>query len=222
MSTDFPADMAAAWLHDRLANQLRHRRERFLVDYSAADKPAMVLQVMPTAATQVDVRSDALAKVLRREGAQPDVAWWRQFASSSRAVPVFDGVAMNVNGGSGGWATELHTDGHLIAGVWEFPGNEQRSMMGEFYEQVFVDFAGLAQSVYEVAAVTGRGAVTCSLLQANQLALAKRNGNAGAPAPKRETLEWPLAELSSPADLGAAMEQMRARFCRAYGYFSFE
>lgn len=37
MSNDFSADMAAAWLHDRLAEQLRARRDRFLVDYSLAD-----------------------------------------------------------------------------------------------------------------------------------------------------------------------------------------
>jgi hypothetical protein len=225
MSNEFPADMAAAWMHDRLAEQLRARRDRFLVDYSVADKPALVLQAMPLAAAQpVDVRAPALAKAMRREGLSPQLAWWRQFASSGGAKAVFDGVAINATGNSGGWATELHTDGHLIAGMWEFPGSGNDGVaVAEFYDQVFADFAALAISVYQVATVSGRLTATCTLMQATKLPLIGNRGQQQvAPAPKRDKLEWPMVQVGSVDGLEAALAEMKNRFHRAYVFFDFD
>ncbi len=224
MTNDFSTSMAAAWLHDRLAEQLRARRDHFLVDYSLADKPALVLQAMPLVAEQpVDVQAPALAKAMQREGLNPRFAWWQQFTSIGGVKAVFDGLAVNATGSSGGWATELHTDGHLIAGVWEFPTTENGSVaVPTFYDQVFADFAALAVNVYHVASVSGRFASTCSLLQAQTLPLV---GNRGpykiAPAPKRDRLEWPVAQVASADMLEAALTEMKGRFCRAYGHFTF-
>ncbi|MDP9123918.1 MAG: hypothetical protein M3N82_04875 [Pseudomonadota bacterium] len=225
MSSELPADAAAAWLHDRMAEQLRARRDLFLGDYSVADRPALVLQAIPLeAAEPVDVRAPALAKAMRREGLNPQFAWWRQFASSGGAKAVFDGVAINATGSSDGWATELHTDGHLIAGVWEFPDTGSGGVaVAEFYDHVFADFAALAVSVYQVASVSGRLAATCTLLQATKLPLlGKRGQQQVAPAPKRDKLEWPMVQVASVNGLEAAFAEMKTRFHRAYGFFTFD
>jgi hypothetical protein len=226
MSNDFCAEMAAAWLHDRLAEQLRARRDQFLVDYSLAEKPALVLQSMPLVAAQLvdDLRAPALTKAMRREGLNSQFAWWQQFASNGGAKAVFDGLAINVTGSSGGWATELHTDGHLIAGVWEFPDTGKGGVAAaEFYEQVFADFAALAVSVYQAATVSGRFVTTCTLLRATKLPLLGNRGQREvAPAPKRDKLEWPTAQVESADGLESALAEMKGRFCRAYGFFTFD
>lgn len=176
------------------------------------------------AAKPVEVQSLAVAKAMRREGLNPQVAWWRQFASCGGVKAVFDGLAINATGSSGGWATELHTDGHLIAGVWEFPGTGKGDVaVAEFYDHVFADFAELAFSVYPVATVSGRLAATCTLLQATKLPLvASRGQYEVAPAPKRDNLEWPMAQVASVDELEATLAEMRTRFCRAYGFFTFD
>ena len=222
MSRNFAEEMAAAWLHDRMTEELRLRCDRFAVDYRVADKPAVVLQVMPVVATTiVDVRSEPTQKALRRQGVQPRFAWWQQFASSSGVKPVFDGIAANATRGADGWATELHSDGHLIAGLWEFPRNgDQGSAVQAFFKHAFADFASLTEGVYQAANVQGRLVATCTLLNAAKLHLMAGDGwGEVSPAPRRERLEWPVAEIGSVDEMTAACEAMKARFCSAYGAF---
>lgn len=225
MSTDYTADMAAAWLHDRMTDRLRQRRTSFAVDYEVADKPALVLQLMPVGArVTVDVRAAPVHKALRREGVHSEYAWWRQFVSNERIQPVFDGIAANGRNISNGWTAELHTDGHLIAGLWTFPDDgEQGVAVHGFFQKVFADFAHLAAGVYEAAAIAGQMSATCTLLNATKLPLRSRGGwGDGSPAPSREVLEWPVEDIASTDGIAAAFEVMRARFARAYGFFEFE
>lgn len=225
MSTDYTAVMAAAWLKDRVTNQLRLKRSSFAIDYEVGDKPALVLQLMPVGArVTVDVRAAPVGKALRREGVHSEYAWWRQFVSSEGIKPVFDGIAANGKRSSNGWTTELHTDGHLIAGLWTFPNDgEQGVLVRGFFQKVFADFAHLAAGVYEAAAVAGQMSATCTLLNATKLPLRPRGGwGDGSPAPSREVLEWPVEDIAEADGIAAAFEVMRARFARAYGMFEFE
>jgi hypothetical protein len=225
MSTDYTAEMAAAWLKDRATDQLRLKRRSFAIDYEVGNKPALVLQLMPVGArVTVDLRAAPVGKALRREGLQPQVAWWREFASSEGIRPVFDGIAANGKSSSNGWTTELHTDGHLISGLWKFPDDgDQGVAVRGFFEKVFADFASLASGVYEAAAISGQMSATCTLLNATKLPLTSRNGwGDSAPAPRREVLEWPVEDIAAVDGIAAAFEVMRARFARAYGLFEFE
>ena len=202
----------------------KRKLDAFVEDYSLESKPALVFQAIPAGTTAIDVTKHSVQTALH-EGADAisDTGWWYAFKASGRPVLVFDGLASSSNAGEQGWVSEVHEDGHLIAGLWTFPHvreHEQESQpaAASFYVHAFRDFGFVARKVYEAASYSGGVVATCTLLQANLLPLAApRGGSVIASASKRSVLHWPLQTAASLDVMDAVCASMAVRFMRTYG-----
>ena len=159
-------------LTDHLA--LRRKLAAFRDDYQLTDKPALVWQCRPMTSVEVDVKSAALKEALGK-GAVPvsDSAGWYAFRSGQLPTVVFDGLASSRDAEGQGWVAEIHTDGHIVAGLWTFPdvsiGEARSSCVSTFHGQAFTDFGVLAANLMEAADYEGQCEMTCTLLRASQL-----------------------------------------------------
>lgn len=202
---------------------LERKIEAFVQDYDLGSKPALVFQAMPLEPLAIDVKNHGvLTAVQEGAGAISDSGWWYGFKAAGRAVLVFDGLASTSNRIEQGWASEVHVDGHLVAGLWTFPdvrqdGLTSRPAVASFFVEAFRDFGFVTRSVYEATSYSGPVAVTCTMLQANELPLAASRGNTVSPAVKRSVLRWPLQLASGLTDIDSACGAMAVRFMRAYG-----
>lgn len=202
---------------------LARKRDSFVEDYGLRAKPALVWQCMPEESLDVDVVDDALRTAIQEgAGAVSDTGWWYGFNGGRRPVLVFDGLASTSAADASGWATEVHADGHFMAGVWSFPevvlnGQTSRSAVADFYVDAFRDFAYVAGKVYKAASYTRTVSVTCTMLQANQLPMAGHRDRIIAPAVQRQVLRWPMLTVESPGHMEVACSAMAAQFMRAYG-----
>jgi hypothetical protein len=170
----------------------------------------------------LDISDEKLRAVLSAGGG-PDSndGWWHGFKMNWRPSLVFDGLASVSDYGGAGWVTELHVDGHLIAGVWTFPELGSTSAkpgpgVADFYVGAFRDFAFLASKAYEAAGYAKVVQTTCTMHHADRLPLLGNFDRVLAPAPKRKTLRWPIANVNAGemSQVGAAMA---SQFMRAYG-----
>lgn len=209
-----------AQFHERV---LERKLDVFVEDYGLESKPALVFQSMPLVAVAVDVTNGAIQTAIQEgAGALSDTGWWYAFKASGRSALVFDGLASSSKADEQGWASEVHEDGHFLAGIWTFPDvsnsvQEPRPAVASFYVNAFRDFGFVAQKLYEAAKCSGGIALTCTLLRANQLSLAALNGNTIASPVKRSVLRWPLQTATSLAKIDAVCASMAGRFMRAYG-----
>ena len=128
------------------------RLAEFLSSYGVLERPALVAQARPlagSALTGIDVND---AKVQARFGAGVTTSngWWQGFRSMTAAVPTFHGIAGLPNREKPKWASELHRDGHFIAGIWSFPGFEFKGSpveaVSDFYVEFFLHFLELIAS----------------------------------------------------------------------------
>ena len=105
-----------------LERAFHRKRSNFLEDYELSAKPALILQAWPTNALEVDISSEKLRESMRGGGgpASSD-GWWHGFKMSWYPSLVFDGLASAKDLSGAGWATEIHVDGHVSAGVGHFP-----------------------------------------------------------------------------------------------------
>jgi hypothetical protein len=147
--------------------------------------------------------------------------WWHGFKMTGRPSLVFDGLASTTGRGGAGWASEIHVDGHLFAGVWTFPESAPGSAnpwvgIADFYVDAFRDFTYLAGKVFEAASTSGEIHLTATMHQADRLALVENPGRVVVPAPKRKALRWPIATVNA-AELPGAGSAMAAQFMRVYG-----
>lgn len=205
--------------------QERHlllKRRAFLEEYGLADRPALVLQCSPLSALQVDVTSESVQTAFRLgKGSESNDAWWNGFRDSSLPSPVFDGIASSREVPRE-WATQLHDDGHLLAGVWKFANVEVRTgveqtAIPKFFSELFKDFSGLVRGCYSAASVDCPFLMTCTLEHADRLALVSGQGRVLAPAQTRKVLRWPVAKLQSLEEVDTVVHQMATRLLRAYG-----
>lgn len=203
---------------DALQRAFKGKLDDFASDYGLNGKPAIVWQAMPAEVIHVDVLERSLQKALQH-GSRSEVTspWWNGFYSTLRTVPVFDGLAAHRAAASSLWMTEIHEDGHLIAGVWNFPATAAGPCVGEFFQDAFLDFGVLAHDIYAATSHAGGLYLTCMMQNANRLPMADKWGREIARAPNRETLRWPILELSNSEGLASSCKRMGAQFLRAYG-----
>lgn len=210
-------------LEEALERALGRKRDRFVEAYGLQSKSALVWQCMPEEALAVDVADQTLrAAIQEGTNAFSDTGWWCGFKVGRRPALVFDGLASTSDADASGWVTEVHEDGHFLAGVWTFPevsanGQASRPAVADFYVDAFRDFALVAGKVYEAASYTSSVVVTCTMLHANQLPLAGNRDHILAPAVKRQVLRWPLLRAECPGHVQVACSAMAAQFMRAYG-----
>ena len=205
-----------------LERAFHRKRSNFLEDYELSAKPALILQAWPTNALEVDISSEKLRESMRGGGgpASSD-GWWHGFKMSWYPSLVFDGLASAKDLSGAGWATEIHVDGHVSAGVWTFPESSPGSAnpgpgVADFYVDAFRDFTYLASKVFEAIGTSDAVNLTATMHQADRLPLLANPGRVVAPAPKRKTLRWPIATVNA-AECPRVGALMAAQFLRAYG-----
>lgn len=207
---------------DALERVFERKRSSFLDDYELQSKPALIWQARPSDELALDISDEKLRAALSAGGGPAsNDGWWRGFKMNWRHSLVFDGVASVSDYGSAGWVTELHVDGHLMAGVWTFPELGPTSAkpgpgVADFYVDAFRDFAYLASNTYEAAGYATVVQMTCTMHHADRLPLLGNHDRVLAPAPKRQTLRWPIANVKA-AEMSQAGTAMATQFMRAYG-----
>jgi hypothetical protein len=209
-------------LDEELERAFDRKRTNFLEDYDLKAKPALIWQARPSNPLKVDISSEKLREAMRGGGGPTtDDGWWRGFKMSWHPSLVFDGLASTMDSGSAGWVSEIHIDGHLLAGLWTFPESAPGSTnpvagIADFYVNAFRDFTYLAGKVFEAAGASGVVHLTATMHQADKLALVANPGRVVVSAPKRRTLRWPISAVS-PTELPRAGSEMAAQFMRVYG-----
>lgn len=207
---------------EALERAFERKRANFLEDYDLKAKPALIWQAWTADKLEVDISDEKLREAMRGGGGPAsDDAWWHGFKVSGWPTLIFEGLASTKDRDGAGWATEVHVDGHITAGVWTFPGSGQGSAtpghgVAEFYVDAFRDFTYLASKVFDTAGASGAVHLTATMHQADKLALLADPGHVVAPAPKRKVLRWPIATVDAAELLGAG-SAMAAQFMRVYG-----
>ena len=139
-------------------------------------------------------------------------------------MPVFDGLAAYDHENGQGWMTEVHTDGHIIAGVWTFietvVEGSKVNCVADFYADAFLDFGVLAAKLLEASGITGECSITCTLLNATELAYCKGMHTNHVRRISRKHLQWKVRECRDPSQISDTSILMATEFMRAYGYFN--
>lgn len=211
-------------LEHALERFFESKRSNFLEDYELQARPALIWQCSPSESVEVDLPNGKVREAMRDGGGPTsNDGWWHGFKMSYRPVLVFDGLSSTTDlGGGAGWATEIHIDGHLTAGIWTFPSRTASGSAGtgvgaaDFYSDAFIDFVRLAGKVYEAADFAGAVHVTCTMHRANDLPLLSGYDRVLSPAPRRTTLRWPITTVETKG-LPEAGTAMAAQFMRIYG-----
>lgn len=158
-------------LTDHLA--LRQKLAAFRADYLLTDKPALVWQCRAMTPVEVDVKSTGLKEALSKDALPGSDSAWYAFRSGQQPTFVFDGLASSRDAEGQGWVAEIHTDGHIVAGLWTFPDvsikEARSSCVSTFHGQAFTDFGVLAANLMEAVDYEGQCEMMCTLLQASQL-----------------------------------------------------
>jgi hypothetical protein len=120
------------------------------------------------------------------------------------------------------WVTEIHRDGHFIAGLWNFPdqppsAREKGKAVADFYADAFSDFGYVAGKVAGANSYIGPMVVTCTMLRSDELPLIAGPHQVVAPAVRRKQLRWPLIALDAPTLLTDACISMATQFMQTYG-----
>jgi hypothetical protein len=203
---------------------LQRKLQDFDESYGLIAIPALVWQCSPTQTRFVDRLDSNVANALR-EGANRDDAddgWWRGFKSDRAVQVTFEGLAA-----FGGydedlrWATEVHTDGHIMAGLWYFPDGDLKGTAGkalhDFHANAFRDFASIMSEVMAATGSTYPASVTCTLVNAQGIGFHKgRNGERLLPSPRAE-LQRQVRIATSAEELLTVGEHMGVDLLAAYG-----
>lgn len=196
----------------------------FVEDYGLPEKPALIWQCQPKQAVDIDVTKQTIHNALQ-SGAdtQSGNAWWYEFKSYNRPKPVFDGLAAYDLEDGQEWMTEFHTDGHIIAGIWNFIETEVESTkvkcVADFYADAFTDFGVLAAKLRKTSEIAGECFITCTLLNATELAYCPGMHHNHVRRISRQHLQWKVRHCRNSDQIADASSLMATEFMRAYGYF---
>jgi hypothetical protein len=200
------------------------RLMEFIEDYSLGDKPALIWQWRPVDPVEVDVAAPAVHDLMSRGAVSSRMrAWWYGFRSSYGVANVFPGLSSTDPKNAAGWSAEIHTDGHLIAGLWSFPeiavNGTPAACLADFHIDAFRDFAELSGAAATVINFTGSSCMTATLLAATRLQPAV-SGNHWRHEPRpatRNTMQWRV-RTGSNDQLRAIGDAMAADYKRAFAF----
>ncbi len=204
--------------------ELHRRLTDFVEDYSLGDKPALIWQWRPCDLVEVDVSAPGVHDLISRGAVSSRMqSWWYGFRSSYGVVPVFSGLSSTDPRNAAGWAAEIHTDGHLIAGLWRFPdvstNGTPAACVSDFHLDAFRDFAELSETAAAVIKSTGPSCMTATLLAATSLQFV-RSGNhwrGQAQRATRETMQWRV-RTGPNSQVRAIGDAMAADYKRAFAF----
>lgn len=203
---------------------MQRKLTSFVEDYGLSGKPALIWQCRPKTAVGIDITTQAINNVVKAGAStQRNNGWWYGFKSDQRPKPIFDGLAAYDNESSQGWMSEIHTDGHIIAGIWTFIETEvdgsRVKCVADFYAEAFLDFGALAAKLLEASAIPGECSITCTLLNATDLAYCKEMHPNQVNRINRKHLQWEVRDCLGPVQIADISNLMATEFIRAYGYF---
>lgn len=155
------------------------RLQELLVNWKLGDKPGLVVQARPVGSRTLDVIAVKVRDALR-EGvdAHKVSSWWGEF-EALRVLHNLHGITGVVDSESPSWLTEAHRDGHMVAGVWNFPEVPTRDThvlaIVDWYRTFFLDSFKLMANVAASGGLDGEFRVTATLVNANMLRHAATN-----------------------------------------------
>ena len=204
--------------------ELHLRLKDFVEDYALADKPALILQWRPGDPIEVDVSLPGVHDLMKRGAVSSRMqAGWHGFRSSYGVAPVFSGIRSTDPRNATGWAAEIHTDGHLIAGLWTFPeqsfNGASAAFLSDFHLDAFRDFAELSEAVAAVINSNGSSFMTATLLGANRLQFVRGSNHWGHQArlATRDTMQWRVRSGAN-SQLRAIGDTMASDYKRAFAF----
>ena len=197
-----------------------HKLSVFAHTYGCADRPALIWQCRALETVEFDVGQKPLIEALAGgSGTESEAGWWSAFRSGHPPVFTFDGLGATAVDYGSGWMSEVHSDGHVIAGLWDFPEEKGQKFLFDWHADAFTDFALLARALYNAAGYANSSEFTCTLLAAEQLAFV-RSDDRSRRAPRkisRPFLQWRIRKCNSEADLETTAIVMARELPRAFG-----
>ena len=199
----------------------------FVVRYGLASRPALIIQAKPTGQPlEIDVR-DAQYSTLLASGAGRRPAWWQGFAQYGPGVsPTFDGIELVSDRQSPQWASNLHTDGHLLAGTWQFydtedDGDAKRLVLPYFFNEIFGDFTAILRKLQATLKTPVTFNITATLWQAPKLHYGQKpnfgNNFSIRPPTLLPVLQWRIRPASNQVELDQVAAMMSNDFLAALG-----
>jgi len=128
------------------------RLVEFLHSYGVIERAALVVQARPAHGIELAGVNVNDAGVQKRflGGIPTNNGWWQGFQSMVAVQRTFHGIASLPVRETPAWASEVHHDGHFIAGIWRFPELTVRGtaveVIADFYVDIFLDFLRLVES----------------------------------------------------------------------------
>lgn len=200
-----------------LERTFERKRANFLADYELRDSPSLIWQMGPESKCSVDLSNADVAQTIR-EGSATSVSdgWWHGFGGRQHPALVFDGLASHRKDHLTGYVTELHSDGHFLAGIWTFPEHADRAPgVASFYAAAFADALDVGVTVLRKAGVEGALLATCTMSGADRLPLINQRGVLAGPS-TRSVLRWPIHTVGTTSK-EAVQRDMASQFMRIYG-----
>lgn len=173
------------------------RLDDFVASYALTDRPALIVQARPKGPEPIP--ESVVDKDAFKRGVATQIAWWYGFRSRVGHVATFHGTASLPSEQSPKWASELHRDGHFIAGVWEFPdlprqGNRV-SVLAHFYVELFEHFVTIVNQTLAPLVTKPEYVLTATLTNARSLHFSRKSdfgSDMVFPPSGKANLQWPI------------------------------
>ena len=202
---------------DSLRGRALEKLTHFLTYPGFGSSPTLVLQCFPVELHAVDVDSELVKRALLNGTGQHGMDdWWRGFMASAAPSATFDGLRSGGEASAQGWLTEIHRDGHVVAGIRADALSQVPAVFAALTE-AFADFGVLAMRLHRAAKISGELRLAASLTGCAGLPLLRSADRA--PAQKalhRAFYEWPLEAAEGNTAIEAACASMQKRLSRLF------
>lgn len=199
----------------------------YVVLHELENRPALIIQAKPAGQSlELDARSSRYVQLLSEGSGNVEERWWSGFVKYSAPVKrSFHGIELVSCSDEPTWASELHTDGHLIAGIWSFPGvqgenEEPHKALPYFFADIFRDFTAIVGKI-PLAPSTLSFDITATLWLASHLhfgAKARFGNGVETRLPTRlPVLQWPVRRATNQGELNEVAAKMAEDLLAAYG-----
>jgi hypothetical protein len=193
----------------------------FAQDFFLWDKPALLWSCMPSVTLDVDPTRASVLDALRSGGRlEKRDGWWNGFASRGPRLN-FEGIAGVDATSDPGWASEFHSDGTVLCGLWSFPEQNGKTFVCNWHAAAFSDFGVLAAKLNKAVDYSGECMLTCTFFNSDGPSYLQKD-NIGfsevRPPQRRRILQWRVRRAATTDELSSLAEKMGAEYLRAYGY----
>jgi len=204
--------------------ELLARLAEFVHFYELVDRAALIAQARPTNGLRIDLDDVKVVNVFRT-GVATSTTWWDGFRSMIAPRRTMHGLGSLPDRDAPAWGSELHSDGHFIAGIWRYPemhvDDREVEVMADFYVDFLADFGLLVESTLQHLADQQKYYLTWTLINASKLYYANRSMFGQLAVRRRplaianvQSIVW-TATPGTP-DWTSALKQMGASLLGAY------